>query len=534
MNTLIEKSLIAHTSPLFNHLLGDLPSTQDSVKTLKALETTGLPSVEQLVAAMTGKASTNKWDVVCSYGLSEINQFLKDQYVAGKLVREVELKEKTTDMYDDPVDVTFNLVLSEPMLSFTAGLSGAATLIMWIEAGSKYTLTPEGGKPRTKELVGHKYYVKAVVPLAAISGDTGKITPAGDVIVFDQGKPDDQHVILHFKHGDGVKFTVEPPPDPEDKSALAVFLLPLLSYHFQNRVKELDYALTAVNNQTAQAGDFVLTPSRFVFSSWSDGTTGVLSLYMNTVGADHGDGNASPSFQPGDLQMAPIPSGYSASIILSNDLFTKRFLQSKLTADGYTVSFLPTNNGISFELRANKSVIGDGKSSSFIFGNSTYKGLSVSLNNFPVRVKIYDTKIKMDWSASTDSEWSQQMLEAFSWGAVTVGMSVNKPEVELSTLSDTSVAFADVEIQKSDISISVTSKGCSFWEAFNHCMSTCPSYYSRDMSITLPSIKLSMPSLNFFATTNLLSPGNKVISVATDAKMRIPHDVLILGKVVQK
>lgn len=51
---------------------------------------------------------------------------------------------------------------------------------------------------------------------------------------------------------------------------------------------------------------------------------------------------------------------------------------------------------------------------------------------------------------------------------------------------------------------------------------------------TLPTPDLKMGSLDFFLTTNLLMPGQKVISIDSTVGLRVPHDFYIVGNVVTK
>lgn len=50
----------------------------------------------------------------------------------------------------------------------------------------------------------------------------------------------------------------------------------------------------------------------------------------------------------------------------------------------------------------------------------------------------------------------------------------------------------------------------------------------------LPAFDLKLGSLNFFLTTNLLTPSKTVIKVDTDTGLMIPGDFYVVGKVNNK
>ena len=49
---------------------------------------------------------------------------------------------------------------------------------------------------------------------------------------------------------------------------------------------------------------------------------------------------------------------------------------------------------------------------------------------------------------------------------------------------------------------------------------------------TFSTLQLDLGNLYFFLTTNLLLPSRKVISIDTDAGLRIPRDFYIVGSIV--
>lgn len=496
------------------------------------------PKLSDLVNVMNGKSSTNLWDIVCSYTIDQLNDFLKYQYDAGKLAKEVKLSTKRhDDLYETDFTINYDIKFGSPVLKFISGRSGFATLTIPINDGSSYSLTPEENTQptKTKSIPGGQYSVEAVVPLAAISGDTGEIVEPGKVIKFSDGKKEEKHVILHFKNTKGTSYQIVPTPNKDYKDSLVTYFLPVLINYFQTEVNEIEYALSTVNNQMPTEGLTVFTPKSFVFASMGDGEDGVLSLYIQTAESQNPQGNPSPSFQPGDVAMFPIPSGYAASIILSRSLITKTFLEKQLKESGFTVLFDTTSEGISAKLSKDGSVFADAKDGMHFLSQETYKGLNISLKDYPLTLEIKEGQLSLSWEGKTTSDWSHNTQYGGEnidrYGSVELTISLNKEPIKLA-LSNDDVTIADVNLSRSNFSIHTKAKPCGLFE--RGCMEVVPSYYSNDMSLTIPPLKISLHGFDFFRTTNLLAPGQHIIDVDRSIGVKTPHDFLIVGQVNKK
>lgn len=510
------------------------------VSTTTALSTDSYapPALDTLVNWMKGSQSTDQWDVVCSYSVDQLNRFLSAQYDAGKLARDVKISTQVEDpLTGDPLDVEFDLKFASPTLAFIAGRSGYATLTMPLKDGSTYTLSIPGRPPKVTPIPGGKYSIQATVPLAAIKGDTGTVSQTGSVITFSSGSDESAHVIVHFKNEKGATFQLVPQATGTDNLPLNIWLMPVLLNYFQTQVSEIDYALTGLNNRKPKDGSIVLTPKAFVFASSGDATTGVLSLYIQTDREGSLPGNPDPSFKPGGQETLPVPSGYSASIILSYDLLTRSFLKPQLEKNGFKVSFVTTTNGIRVQLKSDQAVVADSKDGHVIFSSWDYGGLNISLNDFPLTMLLQDSTLQLQWEGRATSEWGEVTAgmghTSPHYGKVDVTVTLKKPAVALGTLSDSDLTLANITLGASDFSVSTESHSCSVWERFNGCSESVPEFYKRDMKLRIPSINLALPGLDFFATTNLLSPGQHVIDIDMKTGVKTPCDFLIVGKVAQ-
>lgn len=490
------------------------------------------PTLQKLVDTMNGHDSTNQWDIVCSYSVAQLNHFLQLQYDANKLAKEVKLSTLRNDPFTgDKFHIDYDIHFASPALSFISGRSGFAKLKMEIREGSSYTIRES--KKKT-DIPAGKYSIASIVPLASIAGDTGTITGAEHIIEFSDGKKQEQHIILHMKNIDGATFQIVPTPDPKDKDPLETYFLPVLANYFKTEIQEIDYALTSVNNEK-QSGKVVLTPKSFVFASAGTNSGGALSLYIQTEGSKNPPGNPNPSFQPGGMQITPIPTGYTASVILSSDLISNYYLRSQLKTKGYTISFINASEGLLANLVAGTSVIADGDSGHFAFGNHDYKGLSIPIDNHhPVQFRISNSNIFITWEGRTKSEWSEVTAQTGGgrWGSVHIEISLSKGPLAFVSLDDHSFQLLDLMITSSDFSVKVSKGSCSFLERLDRCVESYPPYYKKDMTLKMPDINLKLEGLDFFLTTNLLSPGKKIIKVDTKAGLKTPRDFLLVGEIV--
>lgn len=494
------------------------------------------PQMSELVAAMQGVPSTNQWDVVCSYNGSQLNAFLAAAYDAGKLVKNVQLSTTRSDPITD-VNYTYaySINFGTPALSFITGRAGFCTVTMPIEAGSSYSITAAGQSTplKTVQVPGGTYSLQAIVPLGAVSGTDGSVSEHGNIVAVGAAQTPSA-VILHFKTAGGTVYSIVPRPGPGDIDPMETYFLPVVSQYFQNEVDELDYVLATVNSHLPAAGETVLTPKTFAFTSTGEGEDGVLSLYIQTKESGNPPGNPSPSFQPGDASVIPIPAGHSASIILSNQLLQQGFLAPQLQASGFSASFNTPVNGIEAQLRTPGSLIAPDKSGNYIFGGYQYKGLNVSLQDNPMTLALVGGQMSLHWSASTSSEWGSysSMGEAASsqYGTVNISITVNTAPIPL-RLSDSDVTIGSMSLSAADFQVAKSAGSCAWYERLIGCMEWIPSYYDA-LPLSVPPITIALHGVDFFATTNVIAPGAQIIQIDGSAGVATPHDFLIVGQVV--
>ncbi|MEU8571639.1 hypothetical protein AB0C51_25500 [Streptomyces pathocidini] len=492
------------------------------------------PSLNELVSKMNGRDSTNKWDVVVSYSAEQLNSFLKTAYAGNKLVSKVVLNSRTyikqiKKYYED----TYTINLQAPTIEFLLGQRGMARLVMPIGEGSTYETKEEGtsGPGEVTKLPAGKYSVVATVPLAVISGDK-KVADQGTVVNFTSNNVSDHQIVLHFQKVDGTTFEITPPPSGDDPDLDSI--LPELRKYFQQKVTEVDYVLTGINNRQSTDGNMLLTPKSFTFASTGTEGASCLSLFINVDQSGNSQGNPNPSFQPGDSQISPIPAGHTASIIISNYVMTTTFIKKRLEDAGFTVTVETQATGSLLSLKKNVSVIARGDNGRYIFSGYDYEGLNVNMQDHPLKLSIADGKASAEWSGSTRSEWYEYTAGSRTgkYGKVDIQLGMKKGPLAIG-VSDDSVAFPEFKFERSDFTLGSSAAGCSFLDRIGGCMEIVPNFYKdKDaMNLQIPSISFALKGLDYFLETNLLEPSKQMIEVDSGVGLSTPRDFLIVGKV---
>ncbi len=488
-------------------------------------------TLSQLVTLMNGATTTNGWDVVCTYSADALNSFLAASYDAGALATSVSVTVQEIDpILKIPYDVTYNINFESPLLSFSPQ-KNVAFLAMPIGAGSSYTISvPNTPAQPTTTAFPTGYSVVAQVPIAAIEGTTGEVQSG--VLTFSDGDPSQYSIILEFNN-DGATFTLDPAPTGLPMQT-EEFMLAIQGY-FQTEVSQIDYALAAVNNQTPPGGGEVFTPKSFVFASYTGGPDddGVLSLYIQTEQSGNPPGSSTPAFVPSNTPTSPVPEGYTASVIFSNALMINAFLKPQLSACGFTTTFSTPASGMQAKLAKNVSVIADGDSGNYFWGGYSYDGLNLSLQTDPVLMTILNGQIGFNWSGSTVSNWEQTSVGPSGgivyYGSVNIAIQVEEGPYPI-TVDDDTFSFPPIVFEEQDFKTTVTAQSCDWWKI--HCWESIPAYYTSEMTLSIPNISITFESFNFFLETNLLSPGNQMISIDTGAGVSTPCDFLIVGSTV--
>ncbi|HLM66195.1 MAG TPA: hypothetical protein VK358_01650 [Longimicrobium sp.] len=504
-----------------------------------AVESDSLIELAELLALMNNNPSTNKWDVVCSYTLDSINAYLQAEQQASPLPSTLTLK-TSLSFFGQTYPLTYDLVLGTPLLSFSAAQSGVATLTIPIEPSSTWSAPTA---PVTSGQVPTGLSVQITTPLGAVTGaEMQTPLPSQTQITFEGTGSQSYQIVLDFAtglNGTTAKISIVPPPPPDAQDVWDTTLLPALTTYL-SELRNVYYVLGAVSDTPPPAGTLALTPKSFAFDTWAsaDGMSGVLSIFIQTHESNNPPGAAGAPFEPGNGNVvSPVPSGYTASLILSNQLI-KQFITNQLTRGSDpqwdSVTFeQPANRGLMATLSSPQPIFSNASNNDGWWGSYNYDGVETTFDKNPVQLTIADGNLSVCWPnpVTLSSGWTQTVVGAPNptYGTVYVTISLNSTPTPFASDTDTSLIAANFTLSASDFTYTTSAKGCKWYST--GCAEYIPSYYDQ-ITFSVPSIGISLPDLNYFATTNVLSPGQTVISINSQTGVQTPCDFLLLGNVV--
>ncbi|HVT61965.1 MAG TPA: hypothetical protein VHD33_00550 [Legionellaceae bacterium] len=495
------------------------------------------PDTTTVLKDMAKGPSTNGWDVVCSYGLIQLNKILLDAYTADTgIAKDIQFSvTHTAIMTGEKFDINYDITLGAPTIQFIAGNESSCTLTMALEKGTFSNSID--GVVKTSGTFPAGYSIVVEVPLYAVYGDNNTAT-ANQSIAF-TGTGQASHITLHFPTDHGL-WKFDPPATGNDQ--LNYLLTDLVGY-FQTNITDIDYQLTSLTNQTDGAsGDIIIEPISFVFNitSLENSNDGALSLYIQTKNTGNPQGNLKPSFQPGDTAAFPIPQGYDASLIFSRNFMQKVYLTPELTKDNFVevksiIDPISTDCvGCEVDGNYNKSVnlsfstIGYPCDLSFTCAQDPF-----NFANMSYHFKFETDKLSISFDQSVTGKWHSADKAGgvvnTAGGDVNGSISLNK-DYKLSDIS--SVTNTDISLNFSlVINDYVIDLGSSDSHFLNY-KKEVTDKVEAEIKTALPSISFKFSNINFFKTTNLLFPGKQIISIDTKQGLHIPCDMVLFGNFV--
>lgn len=495
-----------------------------------------MPAKKDLLLAMTGHASTNKWDIVCCYHEDIINNIFKEKYKQGKLVTDVKLKGSYQDPFMGEIMLEADLVLHEPELQFVAGTRNISQLTMPILSGS-CTLTPKSDPSKAKSYTIDPNVLQVVgnIPLAAASGDTEEVHDGTCPIVFKDGTITTQQVFLHFKNVSETTFNIVPVPSKEEDAHKQVIyqenirpeIIALITTFFKEEVSEIDYSMGGISNASKKGATTIL-PKSFIFSvsKPDNNSAGCLNLYIQSVDSGNPPGDVNPSFQPAGNTISPVPDGYTASLILSGDFMGK--LLASLLSDK-KAKFCSNTDGLLMQINIAKSISYPGYHHD---ANHWFKGINIDISNTPMYLNLKQDKMNVTLNSPSNSggyaNWDLcdgEMLGGS--GKITVSFSVNET-FDLKLTSDGMLQF-NFTLNQSGVNVSadihVSSGGWTIDEK--------PIIDGIKSSIppAVGTISVSMNQVNVFVVSNLLFPDQNKLNFTGGDSFYMPHDLIVFGNI---
>lgn len=490
---------------------------------------------DELLNSMKKKPSTNNWDIVCCYNEDIINDLLKEKYAQGKLVTSVNISGSYEDAFMGTILVEVKLSLHEPELQFVFNTQNMSQLSMPINGGT-CKLTPKDFPDKAKEFPITPNVLKliAMVPLASTSGDT-KIHDGTYPIIFDAGSTCKQQVFLHFSNETGTTFDIIPMQGKEEDARKEIIyqeniqpeIIRLIATYFKKNVSEIEYAMGGISNET-QVGVKTILPKSFIFavSKPSENSFSCLNLYIQTTDSGKPPGDRSPSFQPSGSAISPIPDGYTASLILSND-YTKTLLTS-LMADKNGV-FDSTVDGILVPCYLPKKITYPGY---YRDANHWFKGINIDISNTPLYINLnQDTQsISISSPSAKGNYYNYDNCSQYPSGGagyITASFTASK-SFQLKLTQECMLQF-DFDLNSSyistDIKNTTTSGGWQMDEK------DIVDGLKRNIPEQVGNVSVKMNQVNMFVVSNLLFPEKHIFKFLPGDSFYVPHDMIIFGNI---
>lgn len=496
------------------------------------------PTYDELVLQMGGgTSSTNGWDIVCSYGVDALNAVLADSHLNNTLVTEFSVSATHTSVLSkQKVTVDFDIKLAAPTLQFVAGLSGMCCLTMPILSAT-YKTSEVPGVILEQGSLPDGYSIVATVPLAATFGDS-TVAPVtqGNVITFDTAAT--ASMIIHFKAGSGTgtTFSVKGPvPSPENYDLIETYLTPELENYFASQVNEIDYCLTALTNKPKSDNDIVISPASFIFASDTD----TLNLYIQTSNSKNPQGDLNPSFQPGGIETLPVPVGYTASIIFSQQFVENQYLLPQLSkfgtatidpvsgstdsVKGTHVSLVPAQSTLN--IAPNVHVPRDNGSDDQSF---SIDPIEIDFNKNPLQVAFVKNEGTVNWTFDQNLHW-EWMKSRNPKGEPVV--SDGNLDVSIALAFSTSLSTVTNDSFAADFLISPDQYKVSSPDGFWNEVIGDPSQISTEVQSAVPTFDFNFGSINFFAAANLLFPNTQTFKIDVTKGISVPGDLLLVGSI---
>ncbi|KAL8750394.1 MAG: hypothetical protein Q9184_006439 [Pyrenodesmia sp. 2 TL-2023] len=516
---------------------------------------------------MNGKSATCNWDVVVSYRVGKLNAVLRNMWNRGHY---------SQAEVDDVMDVSkkkrtkYRLKVNSPTLQFVKD-GAAALLTMGIE-GDAYSYgadqTFDEKMPVTATFYRGQYTLQVEVPIATIPAE---IVESGDVEKFKEAAKVDHHCVFadqDYKKGHNIVFHFQAIPaeswkivstdakgniNPKIDATLAAAAA-VLQRWFLRTVKLVDYTIAKiVNEKSVDDPDSVLQPLSFVLSAQGQGDSASLSIFMQTKGSTYGPGDRKPRFS---VAASPIPDGHDASIILRYEILRDSFFIKKLSASLKTkdspVPVLDFHTegepGFDFGVSIDRTFIKNGQNFDMVnqFLLQYSKGDTWHLRDHPIKLRIRDAKASWTLSRSSILEWVD--INHTEIGEPVLSSTNGKTIVEYSVDKETSIVTTESDI--STIGFAFTKKDLKIVPragdeppkplhmrilgalAGSQWSNEVPEVY-KDLHATFEDASVHAMSINFFATKNVFAGGEDIISVSGADGIKTPHDVLLLGRVVE-
>jgi hypothetical protein len=391
-----------------------------------------------------------------------------------------------------------------------------------------------------------------------------------NVIRFDEHPDAELHIVINFETttAEGATYDIDLAPEvkaqqgpnaPTITDDFSVGLRGKLAAWFKDpsNISAIQYALAVVNKTPVPQATF-LTPSSLSFSVYSsdkDPAVACLSIYMQTQGSGFEPGNVKRTFNlpnSGDINSFPIPTGYTASIIIRHDVFAEKFLRDSILALQVpggdkkifkSVTLMTPTEGFHLTAKLNSGAVAD-------LGNGTWfggfgGGFRVTDVNWDfgandLTFKIKAAKASWNYYFKPELKWSETPMSGGPgpkskpmYGRTNYEMKLDKSGLSVfENVSDEGL-MARIQVNSNDWQASIQAWFPGFGEIANGASALVPDSVEKGLQrINLPAFSHTL-ALHYFATTNVFAPGKHMLSISGASAVHTPYDVIILGNVLE-
>lgn len=503
--------------------------------------------------------STLDWDVVVNYKESEINELLANSWSNDPQshIQHLFVEIESYDQDGEKYLIGFNFDLGVPTIKFNgSGNQPSCELTIPINGGE--AVSPS----QTSQIYASTYEIGLTgLDLATMSGSTGEITSSDKPFVFPPSGSDTAAVIVDMRPSPDSSFNVQlnrgggASTNAQVEAHLSDIESKLRAW-FTNpdNVSSIQYQLASINPTPPPEGYVTLHPKSFRFAAYRSEKypTTILSLFIQTSDTSNGTQTDLQQNWSGlwvhDYDVPPVPDTHTASVIFNNAMMHSDVVLPALRASGVDADTpqFQAGQGLFYKIRTHKVIA----QKAYEEGLNHFDGFSVSLDDDDKILRLTLGQNGYPGNAASGAiAWNYTYKFTYGTtrfvpnpaggtttvddgGTCTVKNALRKTAAFSSKLSDGTLDM-DLNIRQGDWDKPDVTKTAD--SVFNKVFGNAegPQWFESSLP-DMPSLALDMGSLNFFLTTNLLMPDQKVIAIDADAGLRIPHDYYIVGNVAKR
>ncbi|KAF5560917.1 hypothetical protein FPHYL_6386 [Fusarium phyllophilum] len=515
---------------------------------------------------------TMGWDVIATYSEEQINKLLstRHQTAGNNMLQELAFEVEEYDQREEEYyTVHFRVKFGAPLLQFDskATASPMCSLTMPIVSG---TTQVEGSK-KIRDIEAGWSLTLNNIPLATAAGEMSaegsingnpEVIPGTDAVHFPYGQEQTQHVVLGFDLDKSkLVVTVKGPGNGDmDKKHAAnqsrfqdAFKEFFVGKPADNKPRSLSYSIASVNNKV-NPDNADLTPSKFQFATYfsenDKQAPGMISIFIEVSGGPkQGQTGALQErwkTQWHDNKTSPVPSPFTASLIISSVLFKTLILRKGFERSKWSLEDRTAADDAFNKLQCTSQQWWSVPEQNYPYGISNIfhlDGFALDLKDWPMMMEIRQEDVNSlptfyaFWQMKANVHWEN------TYQVLGIGSRVSGSSGDINVIYTLCDEKDHSKYRKLDVNISVTDEAFSL--GLNLDMKAMRMDQREENGIDYdiwakgmaglwtkaPNVSISAFGIGFLRTTNLLMPGKNVIDFNEEIGLRAPKDLVLVGDV---